>query len=260
MARRAAVCGFLALVGACVAAPGVPHADIVQAGNLRVSFSAETRPKRRPRHGLVPISMQVSGKVATTDGRPPPQLRTITIAISRHGRIDTAGLPRCHYGEIQPASTDEAYAACRRSLIGSGRFEAAIALPEQSPFPSDGTMLAFNGTLHGRQVIFAHIYGRKPLPISRVIVFRLRRIDGTYGYRLSAQLPSVAAEWGYVSGVQLRLGRTFAYRGHRRSFLQAGCPAPAGFSGGVYPLALASFHFDGGRTLRSVLSDLCRVR
>jgi hypothetical protein len=57
----------------------------------------------------------------------------------------------------------------------------------------------------------------------------------------------------------LRLNRRFSYRGKRRSYLSAGCPAPAGFSGASFPLVRASFGFAHGTTLTSVLTRTCKA-
>ena len=44
----------------------------------------------------------------------------------------------------------------------------------------------------------------------------------------------------------MNLRRRFSYRGNSRSFLSAGCPAPAGFPSAAFPLASTSFAFAGG--------------
>jgi hypothetical protein len=235
-------------------------ADVSQQGNLRVSFAGKLAPKRLPRTGLAPVAVSLSGEITTTDSSTPPQLERITMAINRHGRLNPTGLPRCRYHQIQPASTGEARRSCRSSLVGQGTFKANVALPDQSPFPSNGRVLAFNGSLHGRPVIYAHIYGTKPVPISQLVVFHVHRIEGTYRVVLTAELPRVAAEWGYVSGLSLTLKRTYRYRGQERSYLSAGCPAPRGFETAIYPFARAAFGFDDGRVLRSSLTRSCRVR
>jgi hypothetical protein len=235
-------------------------ADVTQEGTLRVKFAGKLAPKRLPRSGLAPVAVSLSGKITTTDKSTPPQLERITMAINRHGRLNPTGLKRCRYHQIQPASTSEALKACRESLIGTGRFEANVALPDQSPFPSNGAVLAFNGSLHGKPVIYAHIYGTKPVPISQLVPFHIHRIEGTYRVVLTAELPRVAAEWGYVSGLSLTLKRTYRYRGKERSYLSAGCPAPRGFESAIYPFARAAFGFDDGRVLRSTLTRTCRVR
>jgi hypothetical protein len=234
--------------------------DTTQQGTLRVTFGGKLSPDRLPRTGLAPVAVSLSGDITTTDHSTPPQLQTITMAINRHGRLNPTGLPRCHYHQIQPASTGEARAACAGALVGTGSFRANVALPDQSPFPSNGRVLAFNGVLHGRPVIYAHIYGTEPVPISQLIPFRIRRIEGTYRVVLVAQLPQVAAAWGYVSGLSLTLKRTYRYKGQPRSYLSAGCPAPQGINVANYPFARASFGFDDGRTLRSSLTRSCKVR
>jgi hypothetical protein len=242
------------LLGASLA-----QAEVTQLENLRVSFVGGIAPHSLPRQGRAPVKVTLGGEIKTTDGAAPPQLRTISLAINRAGKLDYKGLPACRYHQIQPASTAEAIEACPDSLIGKGSFQAHVVLPEQSPFPSSGKVIAFNGTFHGKHVVFAHVYGTVPLPQSQVLVFALGRASGTYRTTLTAQLPQVAAEWGYVSGVSLALKRTFTYKGKTRSFLSAGCPAPAGFPGATFAFARASFGFEDGRVLSSTMTRSCGV-
>lgn len=259
--RRARVwisAGALALALMALAAGA--GAEVAQEGNLRVSFEGGLSPQALPRQGKAPVAVTLGGRIATTDHSTPPQLRTISIAINRNGRLDTNGLPACRYHQIQPASTREAMLACRRSIVGAGEFRANVVLPEQSPFPSRGRVVAFHGVLHGRQVVFAHIFGTEPLPQSRVLAFELGRIGGGYRTTLTAELPRVAADWGYVSGVELTLKRQFRSGGRARSYLSAGCPAPGDFSAVTFPLARASFGFEDGRVLTSTLIRTCRVK
>jgi hypothetical protein len=209
---------------------------------------------------MAPIAVSLSGDIKTTDGQTPPQLRTISLAINRNGHLDHTGLPACHYHQIQPASTREAIESCPRAVIGRGAFRAKVMLPEQSPFPSRGKVIAFNGILHGRHVVFAHIYGTASLPQSSVLAFKLSRAGRSYGVTLNAELPRVAAEWGYVSGVSLTLQRRFKYRGRAHSYLSAGCPAPKGFPGATFSFAWASFGFEDGRNPTSTLTRSCGVR
>jgi hypothetical protein len=261
--RNQIAAALLALSLAFVVWVGPALADgITQQGTLRVRFDGELAPKRLPRVGLAPVAVSLSGAISTTDHATPPQLQRITIAINRHGRLDTTGLPRCRYRQIQPASSTQARRGCAGSLLGTGHFRANVALPDQSPYPSNGRVLAFNGVLHGKPVVYAHIFGTKPVPISRLVVFHIRRIDRESNYRISltAQLPPVAAAWGYVSGFSLTLKRTFHYHGRVHSYLSAGCPAPEGIDVAIYPFAKAAFAFNDGRTLRSSLTRTCRAR
>jgi DNA-binding beta-propeller fold protein YncE len=234
--------------------------EVAQHGRLRVSFTGEISPRALPRSASAPVSASVGGQIATTDGSTPPQLRRVAIAINRYGRIDPTGLPICRLQSIQPSTSAGALEACRSSLIGEGSFSANVKLPQQSPFPSQGKVLAFNGALHGHPVIFAHVYGTKPVPTSYVLPFSIGSGHGAYGTILEASLPQVTGEWGYVTGLHLRLQRRFAYRSRPRSYISASCPAPKGFPGAIFPFAHTTFAFAGGPSLSSTLTRSCKVR
>ncbi len=249
----------LALAALLAVGVGIAGAETTQKGNLRVSFTGAIAPHDLPRGGKAPIAVTLAGEIGTTDGQDPPQLRTISLTLNRNGEIDYTGLPICNLNQIQPATSEEARSSCGGALVGRGTFNAHVALPEQSPFPSKGRVLAFNGRLDGRPVIYAHIYGTRPLPQSFVLAFRLRT-GGKGVTSLVANLPRVAAKWGFVSGVSLTLQRSFSYRHQRHSYLSAGCPAPHGFPGGTFDFARVSFGFEDGRSLASHLVRSCAVR
>jgi hypothetical protein len=236
------------------------QAELARKGNVQVAFDAEIAPKALPRQGVAPIAVSLSGAVGTADGSSPPQLRKVSIAINRHGRLDTKGLPTCALHEIQPATTAGALAACGAARVGEGSFSADVVIPEQSPFPSDGEVVAFNGVQGGKPVIFAHVYGTEPIPTSFTLPLEVSRAKGRFGTVLSADLPNVTSSVAVITGLSLHLHRTYSYRGVRHSYLAAGCPAPKGFPGTLYPLARASFAFAAAPTLTTTLTRSCRAR
>lgn len=240
--------------------PSASASEIVQRRGVRVRFDGKLTPRALPRHGVAPVGIAVDAEIGATGDTAPPQLRLIAIAINRNGHFDTKGLPVCRLHDIQPSTTANALAACRGSLVGEGHFSANVKLPEQSPFPSAGKVLAFNGRLHGKPAILAHIYGTQPAPTSTVLPFLIKDSDGTYGTVLEASLPRATGDWGYVTGLKMTLRRHFDYRGKGRSYLSAGCPAPAGFPSAAFPLARTSFEFVGGLTLVSILNRSCRAK
>ena len=86
------------------------------------------------------------------------------------GGSTRTGLPRCRSRTDQTldhAGSARTPAASPWSAKAS--FCGERQAPEQSPFPSEGKVLAFNGRLHGTPVIFAHIYGTQPSPTSYVL-------------------------------------------------------------------------------------------
>jgi len=230
--------------------------EVSQRGGVRVSFQGSLAPKILPRHGRRPVVASVGAQIVGSHDAAVPQLRRIEIAINRNGHFAPGSVPICRIDEVQPATTSAALAACRRSLVGEGRFSARVLLPQQAPFPSAGKVYAFNGRWHGRPAILAHVYGTEPLPVSYTIPFELRPRRGTYGTLLRASLPEVTGNSGYITGLSLTFGRGPRARG----YITAGCPAPAGFSAVLFPFARVDFSFAGGRKVGSTLIRSCRAR
>ncbi|HEU4462876.1 MAG TPA: hypothetical protein VFR75_09815 [Solirubrobacterales bacterium] len=254
--RRRQILTILALCALCSAAPAA--GEPVQKGNLRVSFSGGITPKQLPREGAAPISVRLAGRIATTDGSDPPPLEGIKIAINREGRLDPRALPTCSIRQIQPSSTAYARRTCGAARVGEGTFSASIGIPDQSPYPSRGTVTAFNGIENGRPVVLLHIYGTEPVPTSFTLPLSISRARGAFGTVLSGELPSVDVHIGFVTGISLQLDG--AGRRRARPYLRAGCPAPTGFSQALFPLTRAGFVFGDGRTLSTTLLRTCRVR
>lgn len=261
LARIAAVRIAATATALCLAAGSLAAAEVVQHGNLRVSVQGDLTPKTLPRTGMAPVAVRVGGKVSTTDGSEPPQLRKLTIEINRHGRIDGTGLPTCRAEAIRTASNGRALSVCGGALVGEGRFSGSISLPGSPPFPFEGKLLAFNGREGGRPVLLAHVYSPHPFATSFVIAFQVSsKRGGEYGTVLSANLRRALGSKKNLTGIEMTLSRRFSYRGRARSYVSAGCPAPKGFGSVPYPLARTSFGFAGGATLTEVVNRTCRAR
>ena len=249
--------------------PSAPQASssvASQQGNLRVAVSGKLHPKGLPRTGTAPISVSVGGQVSTTDGSPPPELKTITVEINRNGRFDTAGLPLCPIAKIQPASSARALANCRDALVGEGSFSALAGFGEseggvRESYETEGRLLLFNGKKGGKPVIFGQIYSARPFATSFVIPFSVKGISkGSFGTVLSATLPATLRSWGNLTGIEMKLARRYAYQGKSHSYLSAGCPAPKGFGAIPFPLVRSTFAFEGGQSVTSTLTEQCKVR
>lgn len=231
---------------------GTGRAEVSQKKGVRVTVQGDLSPRRLPRVGSTPVAVSLSGEIGSYGSGGLPQLERMTIAINRAGHLDIGGIPHCRLGRIDPSTSREALETCGDSLVGEGSFSADVRLPEQSPFPSVGKVLAFNGTLGGKPAILAHIYGTKPLPTSYVLPFRLRRTRGTFGTELEASFPRLTGEWGFVTGIYLKFDRS--------RFLRAGCPAAEGFGKATFPLIRADFAFTGGVALTNTLIRSCQAK
>lgn len=256
MKRLASITLLCALLGA-----GLAGAESKVEDGLRLSFDARFSPHALPRDRDAPVRIDVSGAVRTVDGSRPPQLRRITIAVNRYGRLFTRGLPSCDPGVLESTSSAVAMQRCRRALVGRGRFGANVDLPSLAPFPVEGRMLAFNGRVGKRRVILLHIYGSNPIEATVVLTFKIKRSRrGKFGTVLTTKIPRIASDLGYVTDVSLTFARRYRFRGEPRSFISARCAAPAGFPGAIFSFARGSFDFAGGKRVTTTLVRDCLVR
>jgi hypothetical protein len=249
--KRQAIAFAIALLGMTALLSSLATAEVAQKQGVRVTVAGAIAPKRLPRKGSAPVAVSVSGRIDSTKPGTEPQLKKFTIQINRAGHLSFKGIPSCRIGRIDPSTTQQALAACGPSLIGEGHFSANVKLPEQSPFPSDGKVLAFAGKVRGEHAIFAHIYGTQPVDTSYVLPFLVTKTPGTYGTTLEAFLPQATGEWGFVSGISLNL--------NRKGFITAGCPAPKAFSKVAFPMMRTSFGFTGGLQMSETLNRSCKA-
>ena len=247
-------------VAFCLLGAALAQGELSQSGNVRISFSGDFRPSALPRDRPAAISVHVEGAIGTTDGSHPPPVRKVEIALNRNGKLTTVGLPTCTSAQLQSTSTETALQRCGSSLVGRGSFGADVEFPG-APFPATGRMLAFYGVRQGKPALLLHLYGTVPVRTTFVLPLRISRPGkGKFGTVLSARIPTLAGGFGSVTEVDLRIGRTYTYRGKRHSFVSAACAAPSGFTIAVFPLVRGSFFFADGRRIDTTLTRNCRVR
>lgn len=255
--------GLVALLGGLIGSGFLvtgAAGETVRQGGLQVSFGGSVAPQVLPRTGATPVSVAIRGAVRALAGGPPPSLRRIAIEVNRVGVLDRRGLPACPAGRLRAASTAEALKACGSALVGEGRVGGVLVLPEQTPAEFGGRVVAFNGRMpDGAPAILAHLYLPQPVPISFVLAFRVGHGHGTFGTRLVATVPAQTRETAHITAFSLRLHRLFTVGGAGRSYLSAGCPAPAGFTSATFPLLRASYAFVGEQTVSDTLVRTCRT-
>jgi hypothetical protein len=256
-AVRLLLCAFaLAL---CAVFPA--GAELSQDGDLVVSFDAAIHPSTLPRVTRVPVAVRVAGDIRSAGGEKGhlPQLRTITVAINRQGRLFDRGLPTCDVKTIEPASERAARKVCGETIVGAGHVRLQARLPTQPTVEVRAKLLAFNGPRKdGQKLILAQVYGRNP-PGAFVLAFRISRHKGLFGTVMSTTLPRSAQHWAYLTHFDMTLSRTYSFRGRRRAYVSAACEAPAGFDTALFPFARATYGFDDGRSLETSVARSCHV-
>lgn len=216
----------LALAAAlAVAVAGIATADkptIVQVGNLKLTLNGGFTPKKLPKKGKgAPITLNVSGKIGTTDGSHPPALKEVVVETDKNGSIDVKGLPTCTSGKLQAQDSAHAKKICEKAIIGKGKTDVEVEFPEQAPFVAHSELLAFNGGVKGgTTTIYIHAYLSSPVSAAVVTTVKISKIhNGRYGTKSIASVPKIAG--GYGSPISFSL--TFS-RGYKNTpFLFAKC-------------------------------------
>ncbi len=254
VAAAAAFAAMLFVLSGVTVAGG----EEVQRGNLVVSLDGELSPLTLPRHEPAPVAVELSGRLRTTDGAPPPQVSRFELRLPQQARIDRRGLPSCRVSRLEYTTSDEAIAACRAALIGHWTLGADVKLPNQSPFPVKARVLAFNSRVGGRPGIVLHAFAANP-PTAIVVPFAIRKGGGRLGTRLVAHLTKALGPWPRITAFEVRLFRRFTREGRSASYLSASCPVPKSLTAGFLTLAQLSLTFPGGKHIGVGIARGCRA-
>ncbi len=217
---------MVAIFALIAAAGAIAKPDVVRIGNLVIRDNGGITPTRLPRHEQAPISANLRASLGTTDGSHPPAVKSLLIDIDKTIHVNAKGLPVCRYGQLTNRSTADAKRACPHAIVGSGDAKVEVAFPDQKPFTGAGRLIAFNGGVRGgTTLLLVHAYVNIPAPTTVVAETKISRINrGHLGLHTVTQIPTIAAGDGSPTGFKLRLGRTFAYKGKKESYLTASCP------------------------------------
>lgn len=256
--RRAGFISAALLITLAIA--GVARAEVERDGDIIVALEGGISPRSLPRTGMAPVTVTLDSTFKSVEGLdPPPQLRTIAVGINRGGEVFDRGLPTCRVRRIQPTTIKAARRICGNAIVGSGNVQVRVHLTNQPPFTFKGPMLIFHAKpAGGHRRLLAQVYGHKP-PSAFVLTFNVLAKQGTFGTVIQTTLPKPARQWAYVTHFDMKLHRVYTYQGQKYSFISAGCAAPEGFPGAVYPFARANFGFEENQHVVTTLIRDCTV-
>jgi hypothetical protein len=214
---------LLGALGAGSVASASSEEAEVRIGTLVVRADGGFRPSVLPRRHRVPIRFQGHAEIRTTDGSVPPALQRIKLEFDRDGKLNTAGLPACLPGQLEGTTVKLARRRCKGAIVGGGQVGAVISFlgarfRVRSPFT------LFNGPrVGGDPTVIGHAQTSVPVFQSVVVVARIERRGGLYGYRTSFDIPPIAGGAGALTDIKGRLGRRYRFRGAERSYVTARC-------------------------------------
>jgi hypothetical protein len=247
----------LALFGGLGAGPA--QGERAQQGNLIVYLDGGLSPLKLPRDRLAPVAIHLAGGLRTADGGLLPRVTRVELGLPEEGVLSTVGLPTCSQRQLRDTTSAEALQACRGALVGSGRLQADVLLPNQRPFTIDAHLLAFNGRVRGRRAMILHSFARTP-PTVAVVPFILTHRPGRFGLAMVADLPAAFGPWPRLAHFAMTLSRRYVYRGKSRSYISASCPIPPAYSAAIFSFARAGFRLAGGRQIGTGIARSCRAR
>jgi hypothetical protein len=219
LTRLAAACAVLAalLVGAIAA-----NAALVRVNGIVLHADGGFQPRSLPRKQFVPIEFQGFFDIASSTSLKPPVLEEAVIDFDRDGRLSAGGLPVCPPERLANASPEDARKLCSGAIVGRGRIEAVIELPD-GPAPASSPLTLFNGPQQNGNptVVFHSRIGPGNQTIAMVVP--VERRSGEFRYRATLVFPPIDEGRGAITHVQVEVGRRFTVDGKKRSYVSARC-------------------------------------
>jgi len=192
-------------------------------GDLALTVGGGISPSKLPRNEYVPVTADMFGKIATTNGGHPPAFRELVLDVDRDFKVNVRGLPVCTPGELEATNTKAALKACGDTRLGSGSAHAEIAFPEQRPIKVASPLEVFNGGEAGGKVkLLVHTFITVPVPAAIVTQVTIQRKGS--GIHAIAKVPVIAGGSGSAVDFSFKLGKTYSHKGRKVGYLEARCP------------------------------------
>jgi hypothetical protein len=248
------LCVATTLAAVALAAVLAPAAR-VEYGNLVITANGGFHPNTLPRNSYAPIRIYGHATIKTKDGTTPPPLQSILFLIDRNGHLETRGLPVCQPGKLANTTVEQARAACKNAIVGTGTVKAIITLPGQPPVPSTSPLTFFNGSRQGgNATVVIHAYTTVPEPTTYVVVTTIEKVHkGRFGYQVSTDIPSIAGGYGSLTAGSFKIKRVYNYKGHTYGYTSARC------TDGVLQ-ARGRFTFTDGTIIEGSVFVPCNIR
>ncbi len=221
-------------------------------GDLAIEIEGTVTPYALPAAHDAPITFGVGAALDETSGAQLPTASQFVLDADRQGRFYTQGLPTCPAARLQGVDTQAALRACRPALVGRGTTSAELHFTGQKPYVVHAPLLMFyGGSPGGKVLLLMHVYTTEPVPTTFVVRGVVSPGSGPYGTHTVVDIPKIAGGNGSLRSFQIRIHRTWSYKGEERSFLVARCQT------GSY-LGHAELSFTDGARFQGSVVKRCR--
>jgi hypothetical protein len=197
--RKAGLFGALTLVAALVVT-GIATAGeatengVTQTADLTVS---PTKLPKKKTKKVDPKDVSLNVDVGITSDDPAnkvPSANRVELDFDKDLTFNTKGIPTCDANTIATLNNEQAKAACKKALVGSGT-AAATCSPNEDPPDIPGVLVnAFNGEPKGKNPVLllhtdANLGGNSTITILPGV---LKKAGGAFGRTLDVTVPPLA--------------------------------------------------------------------
>jgi len=209
---------------ACALFAGSTNAESLKFGNLWLTADGGFTPRTLPQNSYVPIGFKGYINTKSVDGNLPPALERAVVEFDRDGRLSTQGLPACDPSLLEEATPQEARERCPRAIVGTGHVGALIATESGTPIYASSQLTIFNGPRQeGHPTAVLHARTTVPGTQNFVITVPIERRSGAFRYRVTVEIPPIAAGRGSLTHLDVEIGRRYRFDGSKRSYISARC-------------------------------------
>jgi hypothetical protein len=213
---------FLAAVVAAITASGA-GAALVAYQSLILHANGGFTPRTLPRSHYAPIQFKGHFDIDAKDGGRPLALQRVALDFDRDGRLDVAGLPTCPAESVANVGVAEARQICAGAIVGRGHVEALVTFGG-STFPARSALTIFNAPrVEGHPAVILHAQITSPATQTFAIVAPITPRGGEYRYRVTIEIPPIAAGMGSLTHLDAEISRRYEAGGKRRSYVSARC-------------------------------------
>lgn len=202
------------------------NAALVKVGKLILRADGTFQPSVLPKWHYAPITVKGHINISTPEREVPPALTRIELDFGRNGKLQTVGLPTCSPAKLEGTTPGQARSRCKDAIVATGNVEALVQRPGEPRVVVRTPLTVFNGAPAGGfpSVIF-HSYTWFPEPETFVVSAPVEKPKkGPVGFHVDVEVPPIAGGYGSITHGDIKLGRTYTYKGQERAYTSAHCP------------------------------------
>jgi hypothetical protein len=251
--RRVAV--GLVSAAACFALAAPTAASVIKFPPTRgpFLFAASTEPTGTTGREPQPVKLDLGVGFLTADAAAESQAGDqLVFGLDRNLTVSVDGLPSCNPRiQIQAGPGGDLFHRCKPALLGEGHARLSFPQEDGSLTTTHSKALLYNGGAQdGAPRLWLYLSLEWPVPGGVFSPIDLRpSVRAAYGEEAVWQIPKIAGGQGFISLLELHIGRSYADHGERRSVLALSCPRsqeirfsaellrPDGSAGRVRPLS-----------------------